>query len=170
MQTYNKWWTTAWFKNLLWLAAFLVVFFGVRAWQQQAMPKGVAPPLAGVTVGGKMASLSEYRGRPVLLYFWASWCRICELEQGSILSIAEDHPLLSVALQSGGTPELQRYMDEHDFHVRTIVDEYGELAARYGVRGTPTAFFIDAQGNIRSIEVGYTSEIGMRIRLWLAGL
>lgn len=170
MQAGNKWWTTTWFKNLLWLVAFLIVFFGVRAWQQQAMPKGVAPPLAGVTVDGKVASLSEYRGRPVLLYFWASWCRICELEQGSILSIAEDHPLLSVALQSGDASELRRYMDKHDFHVRTIVDEHGELAARYGVRGTPTAFFIDADGNIRSIEVGFTSEIGMRIRLWLAGL
>lgn len=165
----KRWWRTAWSKNLLWLLAIAVVFFGIRAWQQQAMPKGMAPPLTGQTIDGRMVSLADYRGKPVLLYFWASWCRICEFEQGSILSLAKDYPLLTVALRSGNELQLRKYMDEHQFHVTAIVDEFGELASRYGVRGTPSAFFIDADGQIRSIEIGYTSEFGMRIRMWLAG-
>jgi len=166
----ERWWRTAWFRNLLWLLAIAIVFFGIRAWQQQAMPKGMAPPLTGQSVDGRTVSLADYRGKPVLLYFWASWCRICEFEQGSIRSLAKDYPLLTVALRSGNELQLRKYMDEHQFHVTTIVDEFGELASRYGVRGTPSAFFIDADGQIRSIEVGYTSEPGMRVRMWLAGL
>lgn len=170
MTEVKHWWRTTWFKNLMWLLAIVIVFFGIRAWQQQAMPKGKATPLTGQTVDGRTVSLADYRGKPVLLYFWASWCRICEFEQGSIRSLAQDYPLLSVALRSGNELQLRKYMDQKDFHVTAIVDEFGELASQYGVRGTPTAFFINADGEITSIEVGYTSELGMRVRMWLAGL
>jgi len=159
-----------WVRNLLWMFAIAVVFFGVRAWQQQAMPKGQAPEVAGVSINGQTLALSDYRGRPVMLYFWATWCKICEIEQGSIRSIASDHSILSVALRSGNALQVSRYMQEHQLEMPTLPDEFGEIAERFGVRGTPTAFFIDARGQIRSVEVGYTSEVGMRIRLWLAGL
>lgn len=159
-----------WVKNLLWLIAVGIIFVGVRAWQQQAMPKGQAPEISGVATNGKSVSLSDFRGRPLMLYFWATWCRICEFEQSSIRSIAQDHPVLSVALRSGNTMQVERYLQEHGLQFSTLTDEFGEIAAQYGVRGTPTAFFIDAKGRIRSIEVGYTSESGMRLRLWIAGL
>ena len=159
-----------WVNNLLWVLVIAVVFFGVRAWQQQAMPKGLAPEISGVAVSGETVGLSQYRGRPVMLYFWATWCKICEIEQGSIRSIAKDHSILSVALRSGNALQVSRYLREHQLEMPTLPDEFGEIAERFGVRGTPTAFFIDARGQIRSVEVGYTSEVGMRIRLWLAGL
>ena len=160
----------AWFNNLLWLLAFAIVFFGVRAWQQQAMPKGLAPEVSGIGVDGKAIALSDFRGQPVMLYFWATWCKICEIEQGSIRSIDRDHTILSVALRSGNALQVARYMQENDLKMPTLVDEHGDLANRFGVRGTPTAFFIDAEGQIRSVEVGYTTESGMRLRLWIAGI
>jgi len=167
----KSWWRRAWLQNLVWLLLMVVIFFSVRAWQQQAMPKGKAPVIASaVTVSGEPLSLSDFRGKPVMLYFWATWCRICEFEQGSIRSISRDHPVLSVALQSGGPIQVGDYMKQHNLDMPTIVDEFGDIAGRYGVRGTPAAFFIDANGRIRSVEVGYTSEIGMRARLWLAGM
>lgn len=171
MINYKEWLRRTWVKNLVWAFLFLVIFFSVRAWQQHAMPKGEAPAITStVTVSGKPINLADYRGKPVMLYFWATWCRICEFEQGSIRAISPDHPVLSVALQSGGAAQVSDYMKQHGLDMPTIVDEFGEIANRYGVKGTPTAFFIDANGTIRSVEVGYTSEIGMRVRLWLAGL
>ncbi len=170
MNKHTRWWDKVWVKNLAWTLAIIIVFLGVRAWKQQAMPKGIAPPITGEIVSGKIVSLSDYRGKPVMLYFWASWCKICEFEQGSIMSIAEDYPVLGVALRSGNALQLRKYMDDHGFEITTIVDEFGEISNQYGVRGTPSVFIIDADGKIRSIEVGYTSEIGMRIRLWLAGI
>ncbi|MGW8246754.1 MAG: protein disulfide oxidoreductase [Acidiferrobacterales bacterium] len=171
MNDIKMWWRKAWVQNLVWVLLFVVIFFSVRAWQQQAMPKGKAPTfLSTITVSGKPIDLSDYRGKPLMLYFWATWCKICEFEQGSIRSISEDYPVVSVALQSGSATQVGAYMKQHELSMPTAVDEFGEIASRYGVRGTPTAFFIDANGIIRSVEVGYTSEIGMRIRLWLAGL
>ena len=171
MSENQKWWRLPWVQNLAWVLLFLVIFFSVRAWQQQAMPKGQAPAITSTsTVSGKPIDLAGYRGKPMMLYFWATWCRICEFEQGSIRAISRDYPVLSVALQSGGVQQVSDYMKQHDLHMPTIVDEFGEIANRYGVKGTPSVFFIDASGMIRTVEVGYTSEIGMRIRLWLAKL
>lgn len=167
----KMWWRKAWVQNLVWALLLVAIFFSVRAWQQQAMPKGEAPAIAStITVSGKPINLSDYRGRPLMLYFWATWCKICKFEQGSIRSISQDYPVLSVALQSGSATQVADYMKQHELNLPTIVDQFGEVASRYGVKGTPTAFFIDANGNIRSVEVGYTSEPGMRLRLWLAGL
>lgn len=167
----KAWWRKAWVQNLVWVLLFVAIYFSVRAWQQQAMPQGKAPAITStITVSGKPVNLSDYRGKPLMLYFWATWCRICEFEQGSIRSISQDHPVLSVALQSGNATQVRDYMKQHELRMPTIVDEFGEIANRYGVKGTPAVFFIDANGMIRSVEVGYTSEIGMRVRLWLASL
>jgi peroxiredoxin len=171
MSEKKEWWRNPWVQNLAWALLFFVVYFSIRAWQQQAMPKGEAPAIAStITVSGKSISLADYRGKPLMLYFWATWCRICEFEQGSIRAISVDHPVLSVALQSGDAQQVSDYMRQHNLTMPTIVDQFGEIANRYGVKGTPAVFFIDANGKIRSAEVGYTSEIGMRVRLWLAGI
>lgn len=158
-------------QNSAWTIAFVLVFFSVRAWQQHTLPKGTAPAIeSSATISGKPVGLSQYRGKPVLLYFWATWCRICQFEQPSIRSISRDHQVLSIALQSGGVDQVQEYMRKNNLRMPTVVDEFGYIATQYGVKGTPTAFFINADGKISSIEVGYTSEFGMRLRLWLAGI
>jgi hypothetical protein len=51
-----------------------------------------------------------------------------------------------------------------------IVDARGQLAKRFGVRSVPTTFVIDADSAIRHVEIGYTTERGLTLRMWLAGL
>ena len=51
----------------------------------------------------------------------------------------------------------------------TVLDEDGAISKRYGLRGVPAVFVLDGSGKIRFSSVGYTSELGIRIRLWLAG-
>ena len=72
-------------------------------------------------------------------------------------------------MQSGGGADVQRYLREQDWRVPAIADEDGALSRAFGVRAVPATFFIDAQGQVRYVEVGYTTGIGMRLRLWLAG-
>jgi peroxiredoxin len=148
----------------------LLVFLGIRTYQQRNMPKGDAPALAGTDLDGNAVSLAGYRGKPVLLHFWATWCSVCKVEQSNIDSIARDLPVLSVATQSGGAPEIAGFVREHGVAPRVVVDEGGELASRFGVHSFPASFVIDADGEIRHIEVGYTTEIGLRARMWLARL
>ena len=60
-------------------------------------------------------------------------------------------------------------MREKDYHWSTVVDPKAEILRRYGLPGTPAFAIIDPAGDISFVSVGYTSEIGLRLRLWWAG-
>jgi len=102
------------------------------------------------------------------VYFWASWCGICKLEQGVINSIQKDWPVITVAMQSGKAADIQAYLQEHQLDWLVVPDPDGSLAQRYGVRGVPSSFILDKDGVIRFQEAGYTTTLGMRARLWAA--
>ena len=113
--------------------------------------------------------LKDLRGKPVLVHFWATWCPICRAEDGSIHDLAQDYRVLTVATNSGDAQEIARYMEENNLEFPVLLDESGEMGSRWGVNGVPSSFIVDSAGEIRSVAVGYTTGIGLRIRLWLAG-
>jgi peroxiredoxin len=158
-----------WRNLFIQILFILVVYFAVQAWQGRHAPHGSAPVIQGRLLDGRNISLADYRGQPLLLHFWASWCSICRFEQDSIEALARDYPVLSVASQSGDVEAVRAYASEHGLAVPVLVDEDGELGRLYGVRGFPSSYVIDAQGQIFDIEIGYSSEWGLRTRLWLAG-
>jgi peroxiredoxin len=158
-----------WVRWGLELTLMLLVYFGVRAWMQRDLPIGPAPAIQAITLTGQPVELAALaRQGPVLVHFWATWCPICALEQGSIQSISTDHPVITIASQSGDDRAVHDYMQEHALSFAVVMDEDGELMQRYGLRGVPASFIIDRNGKIVYREVGYTTEIGLRIRLWLA--
>lgn len=117
---------------------------------------------------GRALSLQAFQGRPLLVHFWASWCRVCQLEQATIDSIAADHAVITVMTRSGGEVEARQYLRERGIRATVILDETGVLADRYRVRGVPASFIINAKGEVVDVEIGYSSEIGLRARLYLA--
>lgn len=160
-----------WVRWVVELAVIAAIIFGVRAWQQRGMVEGVAPDFERITLNGAPLKLADYRGKPLLLHFWADWCPMCEFEQSSISGIAEDYPVVTVAFQSGDADAVKAYTERKGIaHWTTIVDEDGTLSEQYGIHGVPTSYVLDAHGNIRFREVGLTSGWGLRIRLWWAGL
>jgi len=148
---------------------FIAIYWVVRGWTVAGMASGSAPRFVATDLHGERVSLADYRGRPLLLHFWASWCRICKFEEGAVSSVAESWPVLTVAMQSGDDEQVRRFMQERGLDWRTIVDETGELAKRFGVRGTPAHFILDGNGRVRYREMGYTTSWGLKLRLWLAG-
>lgn len=160
-----------WLRRGLELLVFIVIILGVRAWQQRDIVTGVAPVLSGVLLDGKPYVLPARPAQPVLVHFWATWCPICRAEQGSIESLAKDNPnVITVAMQSGNSNVVQKYMNEQAVSFPVINDADNQISARWGVQAVPASFIVDTEGNIRYIEIGYTTEIGLRIRLWLASL
>jgi peroxiredoxin len=91
------------------------------------------------------------------------------LEQNAIDSISKNHTVVSIAMNSGNAIEVNTYLQENNLNFPVIVDEYGDIAKQFGVRGVPTSFIIDAEGNIAFSEMGYTTGWGLRLRLWMAG-
>ena len=158
-------WLT-WIRDL---AMVFIVVLLIQWWQTGTLASGPAPPLAGLMLSGETLDLNDLRGKPVLVHFWATWCPICRTEDGSIHDLAQNYQVLGIATNSGDAQEIRQYLDENKLDFPVMLDESGVLGSRWGVKGVPSSFVIDSSGEIRSVAVGYTTEIGLRIRLWLAG-
>jgi thiol-disulfide isomerase/thioredoxin len=119
----------------------------------------VAPEFEFSTFEGKRMKLSDLRGRPVLLNFWASWCIPCRAEMPDIEAALQTYApqrLAAVGVNNG-----ERYKTARDFIDRIgaqftafAYDAEGTVAKRYSVQGMPTSYFIDAQGVITLVVLG----------------
>ena len=162
-----------WSHWLVEILIVIIVLFAVRTWQQHGMVSGEAPEIMLEDLSGKTVSLNDYKGKPLLLHFWATWCHICEFEQSWINEINKDWTVLTVMTLSPDTSKeaLQRYMKQHKIqHWQTIIDKDNSLAEHYGITAVPSTFVIDSNGEIRFKEVGITTPWGWRLRLWLTDL
>ncbi len=160
-----------WRRRALNLLLFIVLIGGIRAWQHRDMANGAAPPLTGMRLDGSVYTLATKPGQPVLVHFWATWCPICRTEQESIAAVAHDRPnTITIAMQSGSPGEVARYLAKEGVNYPVLNDPEGRLASAWGVHAVPASFIVSPDGQIRFIEVGYTTELGLRLRLWLAEL
>jgi len=125
-----------------------------------------APELSGLLVEGPIYPGMSAEEKPILIYFWGSWCGICKSMQGSIDRVAKDHRVITVAMRSGSASAIHAYMKAQGFDVPTLPDEDGRIGETYGVRGVPALFFVDRSGLIRAATMGFTTEPGIRLRLW----
>lgn len=157
---------------LLEAGLFLAVILAIQAWQQRDVPAGPAPATVGTLADGRAFDLNAWRaghaGRPVGLHFWAEWCPICSAEEGSVTSLLADWPVMTVAMQSGTADQVVSHLDKKGLTWPALVDLDGRIAAAYGLKGVPAFVVIGPEGGIRSVSIGYTSELGMRLRLWWA--
>jgi thiol-disulfide isomerase/thioredoxin len=162
-----------WRRWVLEATIFLTVLVAFQAWQLRDVARGTAPDFAGQRLDGTPFDLAGWRaqhdGKPVLLYFWAEWCPVCRTTAGTVTAIAEDWPVTTVAVQSGGAAEVAAHMAARGYRWPTLVDARGEITKTYGFAGVPAFAVIDPAGDIRFVAMGWTSEVGLRLRLWWAG-
>lgn len=126
----------------------------------------------GKLANGEEFSLGAWRTAhaesAVALHFWAEWCPICATEAGSVTAVAEDWPVMTIAMQSGAAEQVASYLRGQGLSWPALVDADGRVTASYGLKGVPAFVVIDHRGVIRSVSTGYTTELGMRLRLWWA--
>jgi cytochrome c biogenesis protein CcmG, thiol:disulfide interchange protein DsbE len=119
----------------------------------------VAPDFEFSSFEGTRMKLSDLRGRPVLVNFWASWCLPCRAEmpdiEGALQSYAPQQ-FAAVGVNNG-----ERYKTAQEFLDRIgakftafAYDAEARIAKRYAVQGMPTSYFIDAQGVITLVVLG----------------
>ncbi len=150
------------------LLLFAAIYFGVRHYTQRNLVQ-VNPPILNATLlSGEAFNLQAANGSPRLLHFWASWCSVCKFEQDGIESLSKNNAVITVAMQSGGSAELQYYMQTENLSFPVIADPNGDIAKRFGVKAVPVSFILNKQGKIVFTESGYTSNWGLQVRLWLA--
>lgn len=129
--------------------------------QDQAvlMPEvgALAPNVPLTSLDGQSSSIKDYRGRIVLLNFWATWCVPCQVEMPIIQDFADRHPqqMAVLAVNVDESPEVvQEFVNKLALHFQIVMDPGGEITAIYKVRGFPTTYFIDQDGIIRFQHIG----------------
>lgn len=106
----------------------------------------------------RLVSLSDLRGKPVVLNFWATWCGPCVYEMPYLQQVYEewsDRGLVLLTINMGGTSsQVEEFLQSHNLSLPVLLDTKRDVAARYNIRYVPTTFFIDRDGTIQAVKVG----------------
>ncbi len=117
-----------------------------------------APDFSLAGLDGRATALADWRGKPVILNFWATWCDPCREELPLLDGIAKTYAdsLIVLAVETGEpAEEVRAFSNELGLEsIRVLTDPAGRIGALYLVRGLPTTFFIDSNGIIRRIRIG----------------
>lgn len=120
-----------------------------------------APAFKTVRLDGAALDFpAAYAGKPVVLRFWADWCKFCEPEMKLIDTVRQRHAGLEILAVNAGQDKatIAAFMQKLGVGYPAALDENSQIAKSYGVVGLPTTYFIDGQGVVRGKIVGETDE------------
>ncbi len=124
-----------------------------------AAGKGTAPDFSLSAIDGKHVSLSAYRGKVVILDFWAPWCPPCRKEIPDFIALQQQYASQGLQIIGIGLDEpanVVSFVRQNGFNYPVAVGD-DAISNRYGgVDGLPTTFIIDRQGTIRNRFEGFT--------------
>ncbi len=160
----------AWLMDAVLLTAFIVL---LSWWQGRGTLKAAgqpAPDFQLTALDGSKHQLSSYQGRQVLLYFFAPWCGICRLSADNLNDLRaarseQDLQIMMVALSYDDVAEVEAFVTDLDLQVPVLLGQAKQLAD-YQIQGFPTYYVVDEAGLLDSRSIGYSTELGMRLRTW----
>jgi peroxiredoxin len=133
-----------------------------------------APDFSLQTTAGETVRLSELRGQPVLINFWATWCGPCRIEMPAIQAryeMLEDDGLVVLAVNFDESREsVLAYGEELGLSFPLLLDPGGEVQRLYRNRSYPTSFFVDEDGIIQAHHIGVMTDSQLDQNLAKAGL
>lgn len=119
-----------------------------------------APNYTLFDLDGRIVSLIEFRGQPVIMNLWATWCAPCRIEMPALQEAKERHQeqgLVILALNQGESADVARqyFYDEMGLTFTPLLDKNSTVAAMYsGMNVLPTTYFIDKEGIVSAIHRG----------------
>ena len=144
--------------------------FGINSrFGELAVSHQPAPEFVKEGLDGEVVSLSGLRGKVVMLDFWSSWCPPCRKEAPALAQVYREYQDRNVEFVGLAIWDRQGKVDDYvqEFGVSypNLIDDKGQIAIDYGVRGIPEKFFIDADGNLVRKFVGPMDEDDLRTAL-----
>lgn len=117
---------------------------------------------------GNTHTLDQYKGKTILLNFWATWCGPCRSEMPDLQAVYEDYGnnekdlvVLGVAApnlgQEGSAEDISAFLEENGYTYPTLMNEDASLFYSYGISSFPTTFMIDKNGNVYGYIMGAQS-------------
>lgn len=155
-------------EGLILLALLAVVTVLVDAWRAPQVPPSFdSTPLQ--TVDGETVTLAKLsEEKPVLLYFWASWCGVCRFTTPDVARLHQEGVnVMTIALRSGSEADVSRWLTRKNVTFPVINDASGQISRRWEISVTPTLVIV-SKGEVVSTTSGWTSYWGMKLRIWWA--
>ena len=121
-------------------------------------PSFIAPDTELVDMDGKKHKMSDYRGKPVIVNFWATWCPPCRAELPSMnraWAKVKDEGIQMLAVNMGESEDtIFPFTGEYPIDFTILLDSNGSYALEWKVQGLPTTYVVDAEGNVVYQAVG----------------
>ncbi|RYG54263.1 MAG: TlpA family protein disulfide reductase, partial [Chitinophagaceae bacterium] len=143
----------------------------MKAEFRKTMLNTPAPNFTLKNLQGKEVSLSDYKGKPVILDLWATWCAPCIASFPAMQTLVDKHPdveFLFIAVQEGGgnvVKRLKNFIEKNNYNFHVLVDEPVSKGAReykivhsYRPEGIPAKYFIDKNGMLQFTSNGFETD------------
>jgi thiol-disulfide isomerase/thioredoxin len=135
----------------------IIVLNVVSFYKSQDLNKEDFPYKAFELINGSSYILDEEK--PLLIYFWATWCPIYKFQSPNIEELSKEYQVITFASQSGAKEEIQEYL-------KVINDSFNDFAYRFNIKAYPTTLIYDKNKQLKFSDVGYTSSFTLKLKLW----
>lgn len=147
--------------GLIWIYFSRIPFEGTSESGKVAPHTGfLAPEISLLDTNGNEIILTEFRGRPVIVNFWATWCPPCRAEMPAMQRAYMDYAgeeVIILAVNStnqDSLPAVTQFIDEFEISFPVVLDIQGIAANTYQISSLPTTFFIGKDGIINEVVIG----------------
>jgi thiol-disulfide isomerase/thioredoxin len=154
-------------KRTIVAGAFLVftavIFSGCSLVPEESLEIGrPAPAFKLPDLNGRSISLDQFKGKIVLLDFWATWCGPCRMSMPLLERLQKEYPtnlaLLAINLQEP-QDTVREYMRQQNLSSQVLLDQDGSIGQIYGAGSIPMQVLIDKDGIVREVQAGFNPKL-----------